>query len=331
MKQKAFEERHQKAWQDFEMLLVNLEGKRSSSTTDSNSEADFPALYRSVCHHLALARDRQYSSHLVNQLHGLVLRGHQQLYTQKLPFVSQIIRFLLSDFPSTLRREARLFWFSTALFLLPALIMGWLCYIDREMIYSVHSVMNVAEMEAMYDPENSAIGREERASDSDFFMFGYYIYNNIGIGFRTFASGLLYGIGTVFVLLSNGVFIGSVAGHLTQRGFTDTFWPFVSGHGAFELTAIVICGVAGLQLARALYSPGRQRRINALKQASLEAVPLVIGATLMLFIAAFIEAFWSSSSTLTNETKYGVAAILWLLVICYFLFAGKGRGGYGSR
>ncbi len=331
MKQKAFEEKHQQSWQRLDAQLAKLEKKREAKLVLADSGEDFPALYRSVCHHLALAKDRHYSPHLINQLHGLVLRGHQQLYTQKRPFVSQIVQFLLRGFPAALRREVRLLWLATVLFLLPALVMGWLCYGDREMIYAVHSATSVMQMESMYDPSNSAIGREERESDSDFYMFGYYIYNNIGIGFRTFASGLLYGIGTLFVLISNGVFIGSVAGHLTQRGFTDTFWPFVSGHGAFELTAIVICGVAGLQLARALYSPGRHGRINALKRAAHEAVPLVIGAALMLLIAAFIEAFWSSSSTVSNEIKYGVAAILWLLVICYFLFAGRGRGYHGSQ
>ena len=321
MKQKAFEEKHGPQWQQLDTLLITLEQQNSASNTDNT---DFPALYRTVCHHLALAKDRQYSPHLVNRLHHLVLRGHQQLYHQKKPFVSQMARFVMRDFPASLRREAKLFWLATVLFLLPAVIMGLLCYSNGDMIYSVHNVMGVADIEAMYDPANEHIGRE-RQSDTDFMMFGFYIYNNISIGFRTFASGLLYGIGTVVVLISNGVFIGSVAGHLTQLQFTETFWPFVSGHGAFELTAIVICGAAGLQLARALYSPGRLGRIAALKLAAREAVPLVIGATLMLLIAAFIEAFWSSSSTLSNSIKYSVAAVLWLAVIAYFLFAGRGH------
>ena len=29
-------------------------------------------------------------------------------------------------------------------------------------------------------------------------MFGYYVMNNIGIAFQTFASGLLFGLGTLF-------------------------------------------------------------------------------------------------------------------------------------
>lgn len=324
MKQQAFEEKHSKQWQELEELLSTLEEKKSNKQK-KHTKTDLPSLYQKVCHHLALAKDRQYSPHLVNSLHNLVLRGHQQLYHQKLPLLSQARQFVLYDFPSAVRREARLFWLACALFVVPAIIMGMLCYYDGDMIYTLHDADGVADIESMYDPENRSIGRE-RQSDTDFAMFGFYIYNNIGIGFRSFASGLLYGIGTVFVLLSNGVFIGAVAGHLTQLGFTETFWSFVCGHGAFELTALVICGAAGLQLARALYSPGRLGRIEALKKEAAEAVILVIGAALMLLIAAFIEAFWSSSTVVGNPIKYSVAAIFWLAVICYFLFSGKGHG-----
>ena len=327
MKQQAFEDKHSPQWQTLETLLEALE-KSKKGEKQPEGMTEFPALYRVACHHLALAKDRQYSPHLVQQLNQLVLRGHQQLYHRKMPLVSQAVRFFMHDFPAALRKEYRLFWLSVALFLLPGLILGWLCYTNPDMIYAVHSPSGVAEMESMYDPENAHIGRE-RQSDSDFYMFGYYIMNNIGIGFRTYASGLLYGIGTVFILISNGVFIGAVAGHLTQLGYTTTFWGFVSSHGPFELTAIVICGMAGLQLARALSTPGRLGRAAALKKEARASIPLVIGAGLMLFMAAFIEAFWSSSTTIAAPVKYATGALLWLLVIIYFRYAG--RGGDGTR
>ena len=179
-------------------------------------------------------------------------------------------------------------------------------------------------MEWMYNPDNRKIGRDrERSSETDFVMFGYYIYNNIGIGFRTFAGGMLMGLGTLLLLLFNGIVIGGVAGHLTRVGYSETFWPFVSGHGAFELTAIVICGAAGLMLGRALIAPGQQRRTQALTSIAPEALKLVMGGAAMLLCAAFIEAFWSSS-LFTPAIKYTGAAMLWMLVAGYLVFAGRG-------
>jgi uncharacterized membrane protein SpoIIM required for sporulation len=88
----------------------------------------------------------------------------------------------------------------------------------------------------------------------------------------------------------------------------------------------VICGAAGLRLGHGVLAPGQRSRIQALKDQAQEALPLVMGAALMLLVAAFIEAFWSSMS-LQPTTKYIVAALLWSVVIAYLLLPGRGRRG----
>ncbi|MEJ2529563.1 MAG: stage II sporulation protein M, partial [Gammaproteobacteria bacterium] len=92
-----------------------------------------------------------------------------------------------------------------------------------------------------------------------------------------------------------------------------------------ELTAICISGAAGLLLGWSILSPGRQRRIDALMAAAQEAVVLITGAAAMLFIAAWIEASWSSSTSVAIPVKYLVAAMLWLFVTLYLTLAGRGR------
>ena len=125
-------------------------------------------------------------------------------------------------------------------------------------------------------------------------MFGHYIWNNVSIGFRTFASGLLAGVGAIVVLIVNGVMIGGVAGHLQAVGHGDPFWRFVAGHSAPELTAIVIAGGAGLRLGLNLIAPGQRRRIDALVEGGRRGALLCLGVLAMLVFAAFVEAFWSS-------------------------------------
>ena len=113
-------------------------------------------------------------------------------------------------------------------------------------------------------------------------MFGFYIRNNIGVAFQCFAGGLFAGLGTVFFLAYNGAFSGALAGYLTERGLSRTFYSFVATHSAFELTAIVIAGTAGLRLGHALLAPGRLRRRVALVEASRDTVVLLYGVTAML-------------------------------------------------
>lgn len=318
MKQQAFEQQHARFWSAFDAELTRLETGKPGADA-----ADFPARYRSLCHQLALARARHYSPTLVKQLNSLALRGHQQLYRSGRPLWSVLGRFLAAGFPARVRQHARLFFLAFILFYGSLAAIGVGSYYQPELVYSMMSSEQVDEMEAMYDPGKRVIGRE-RESDSDVLMFGFYLMHNTGLGFQTFAGGLLAGLGTVFYLLYNGLAIGAVAGHLTRLGYTDTFWPFVCGHSAFELTAIVLAGQAGLKLGWAVLAPGRLRRAEALKAAARPCVELITGSALFFFIAAFIEAFWSSRTSIPIPVKYGVAAILWGFVAWYLARCGRG-------
>lgn len=328
MNQQQFEARYGESWQRLEALLDQLDKPRwriRKATIDG--DAELPQLYRQICHHYALARQRHYSPHLMNRLHHLVWRGHMQLYRRSSIWWTYCLAFIGHEFPQLVRRHRRLLLLACTAFLLPGVLFALFCYQDGGLIYSFMEMEQVAQLEEMYDPQNRQLGRgEARRADSDMMMFGFYILNNIGIGFRTFAGGLLYGIGTAFFLVFNGLHLGAAAGHLTRLGYGSTFWQFVCGHGAFELTAIVISGMAGFRLAHPLFAPGQSSRINALKPAALESLKLMIGAALMFLIAAFIEAFWSSSTLVTPALKYSVAALLWLAVISYLIFAGRDDG-----
>lgn len=326
MKQDVFEAQFSPAWDKFDAWIRVLSGDRRRSAANSETRAtigqDFPAMYRQVCHHLSLARTRRYSIALQQRLNQLALDGHQQLYRSRMPFFGAIGRFLMLDFPATFRKQWRYVLVSALVFYLPALGMTIAMQVQPELIFSLMEPNEVSRMEEMYDPENRVLGRE-RESDSDILMFGFYIYNNISIGFQTFAGGLLFGLGSLFYLLFNGLILGAVANHLTLVGFTETFWPFVAGHSSFELTAIVIFGGVGLMLGYGAIAPGQKGRWDAIREKALDGMPLVYGGTLMLVAAAFVEAFWSSTTWPPIGAKYTVGALLWLGHGLYFGFMGR--------
>lgn len=323
-RQEQFTQRHEAIWQQFEASLdymsLSWRHKRSAKKPET---IDLPTIYRQICQHYALANSRMYSPILVERLNRMVIRGHQALYGSRSHFVKAILSFFASEFPQLVRQEWRVMAAASALFYVPFIMMMILIQFIPELVYSVMDNEMVRNVEAMYNPDNSVLGRE-RESDSDLEMFGYYIRNNTGIGFRVFAGGMLLGIGTLFFMLFNGVLLGSVAGHLTHLGFIDTFWGFVCGHGAFELTAIVISGAAGLKLAMALIAPGRKTRSRALIDNGKIGIKIMYGAAALFIMAAFVEAFWSSM-TIPVGIKYTVAAVLWAMVIGYFWLVGRER------
>lgn len=326
MKQEQFIERYQSLWNDFEAWLDFQQTSKVERQRKALQEPqiDFPATYRQLCHHLALAQSRMYSPLLIEQLNQLVIRGHNRLYGSQLHFLHHIAAFYLRDLPRLVRREIKPLLLACLLFFGSFFAIMIAIQYEPELVYSVIDGEQVAGMEAMYDPaeRSSRLGRE-READSDVLMFGYYIRNNTGIGFQVFAGGLLYGLGALFFLLYNGLVIGAVAGHLTQIGYIETFWGFVAGHSAFELTAIVLSGAAGFKLAQALIMPGRKSRLLALFDNSQDAIKIVYGSATLFIMAAFVEAFWSSQVWIPLMIKYAVGITLWVLLIAYFSFAGR--------
>lgn len=324
MKQGQFEQLYQPLWQLLEAQINELE--KADGRLNVNELATFASRYRRLCHFHALARDRRYSSHLVDKLGDLVVRGHQQLYRRKRPFFQQFIGFIVADFPRLVRQQQTYFWWATGLLYLPGILVYLAILWQPDLVYTITSPDQVSRFEEMYDPQNRTLGAA-RTSDTNIEMFGFYIRNNIGVSFQTFASGILLGVGSIFFLVFNGLLMGAVAGHLTNVEFTETFFTFVVGHGSFELTAICISGAAGLRLGHALLAPGNLPRIESLKRASKIAIQLVYGVIIMLVIAAFIEAFWSSNNILLPWQKYLVGAALWALVIGYLVFSGRNLRG----
>jgi uncharacterized membrane protein SpoIIM required for sporulation len=318
MKQQHFEQHYAAQWQAFDTWLVALQ----TGKPIAEPPASFPLLYRQLCQQLSLARDRCYSPRLIDQLNQRVLQGHQALYGARGGASFTVAHFLLAELPRRVRAEWRVVLLACLLFYGSFGLMIVLLAPYPELVYSFVDATEIAEFEAMYEPSGDALG-PARDAESNFLMFGFYIHHNISIAFQMLAGGLVFTLGTLFYLLFNGVYLGVVAGHLSYAGYAETFWAFVIGHGAFELTGLVFAGAIGLRLGLALLAPGRYYRVEALKQAMQAMMPLLYAVFGMLLIAAFIEAFWSASNVHPAQVKFIVGGLLWTVVVGYFVFVGR--------
>lgn len=328
MKQEDFVAQYSEEWVLFERWLNTRSDisakKRKPLASNDISDYDFPVRYRRLCQHLSIAQQRGYSPLITDKLEELMQRGHHVLYRPPAPRWRRVIDFFLMEFPCILRKNHRYFWASAFLFYVPLISMIVLIHFYPELVHSLLSDEQISQMEKMYDPATKfdSLGR---TSGTDLQMFGFYIWNNVSIGFRTFASGFFVGVGSILVLLFNGISIGAVAGHLTVIGSGEPFWRFVVGHSGPELTAIVISGAAGLRIGMAIVAPGRKKRVDALIEAGVEGVKLAMGIFAMLVFAAFIEAYWSSIVWMPDVVKYSVGGLIWCLIIAWLW-----RGGRGS-
>jgi len=315
MKKARFLASRRPAWGALEDLLERAE-TRHVARLDGREIAQFSRLYRAVCYDLATVRSRDWGSGIEGYLNDLVRRGHRCLYRSPPGRPREIVRFFTAGFPRLLRRNIVYFWVALVLFLGPGIGAAIVVGGEPERAARVLPDSMMVMFEKMYAEPMDTDGARAAAAA------GFYIHNNIGIAFRCFAMGVLLGLGTVFLLVHNGIFIGAVAGYVAGTGHGERFFSFVISHGSFELTAIVISGAAGLILGHAIVHPGEWSRLESLRRRGLVAVKLAFGAGGMLAVAAFIEGFWSPSGV-PVALKFVVGGLLWLLVAAYLGLAGR--------
>ncbi|MFT3767778.1 MAG: stage II sporulation protein M [Minicystis sp.] len=302
-------------WQELDRLLGAGEGFHGR---DGASISRTAALYRALCTDLMRARAMRCTPDLSAYLDGLAARAHAALYGAR-PFrMPGVIAFFTRDFPRALRANWRAFAIACALFCVP-FIAGLLGALASEDFASkVLPGQMLEHMERSYSKGFS----EGRDAGTDAGMAGFYVYNNVGIAFRCFATGILYGCGSLFFLVYNGLVTGVVVGYVMSAGHGGNIWTFMCGHSSFELGAIMIAGGAGLQMGYALVDTGGLTRVGSLRRAAPSIAQQILGAAAMLFIAALIEGFWSPSS-IPPPVKWAFAGLNVVLITLYLTLAGR--------
>ncbi|MCX7428463.1 MAG: stage II sporulation protein M [Planctomycetia bacterium] len=304
-------------WRELERLCMALEG-RVRGRQSPETIARFASLYRSACADLALADAYQLPRGTVHYLHQLVGRAHNQLYRSRMFNVSTWARQLLVDVPqrlfhdNALRLAFCIFW---GVFILS----GMLSYARPEFAQGMVGKEMMAQMEEMYSEPV-----EGRTSGMGAAMFGFYTFNNPGIGLRCFAMGLLFGVGGLLTTIHNAALLGGVFGHMATTPQSDNFYRFVTAHGPYELTAVVLSAAAGMRLGFSLLETHGLARMASLRRAADEAMPTMCAAIVMFVLAAMIEAFLSPSAA-PYAVKAGVSVFSAGTLVFYFVILGYPR------
>ena len=285
------------------------------------------ALYRAVSTDLMRARALGCARDVIAYLDALTAQAHNALYAASRGDRRLRLFELALDFPRAFRRAWPFMLVSGLLFWLP-FGLGWFGALHVEGF--AERVLSPGQLEAMANAYSKGFA-SGRDSDTDASMTGYYVYNNVGIAFRCFATGILFGLGSIVFIVYNGLDIGTVVGHVQKSGHAENILTFMCGHGPFELTAIVIAGGAGLRMGFALLGTSGRTRVASLRAVADDLISLILGAAFFLLIAALIEGWWSPSS-LPSPVKWGFSALMSALVASFLALYGRKprRAGGGA-
>lgn len=298
-------------WSELEMIIATFTRNRRRRASAAELSR-FAALFRDVCADLARARAQSYPEDLVDYLNALAARSHNIFYTAPPARAGAPWRFFARGFPLTIRRNAVYVAAGLLLFFGPLVSIIGLARADEETLYHLMPKQALEFYEKMYERGHT----EGRGEDQDIGMTGFYLEHNVGIAFRCFATGIFFGLGSIFTLVFNGLGIGAVIGFITKTPSAMNLLSFIAGHGPFELFAICLSGAAGLRLGFGAIITGARRRRDSLRDAALDAVRLVLGAAALLGGAAVIEGFFSPSS-LPMSVKFGFGGACALFLVWY--------------
>lgn len=303
-------------WQRLEDLLGLLEtASLRGMSREEVRELGF--LYRRTASDLAIARAESRDPKLVNYLNSLVTRAHGKVYRAENQGLGLIKQFFLKEFPATFRRTWRFTFVSFLTFMLFTIFAFAATWHDL-------NFAEVVGVEQVAVQVKSNFRWWEQLNEANQVGAAEILTNNILVTFYAFAYGALFGVGTLYILASNGLHIGSILAvcYRLDTNFGNGLTTFMVAHGVIELSCIFICGGAGMLIGYSILAPGDLSRVDALKQSGLEAIRLVIGCAVLLFIAGLIEGF-VSPAPIHPAFKISIGVLTGVAMYSYLVFAGR--------
>ncbi len=310
-----FIEKKRQNWNELEELLKK---NRRADAKDLNR---LGYLYHRITSDLAIARRDFPQAPCVRYLNELASNAHSKIYSASPLKRGTFLEFLRFGFPSVFRENLYFIGAAFVIFVLAfagAYISALRTPIFAESLVPDSVVSHIKELGTSGWNTTSAEGRNLFAS--------FVMTNNIRVAFLAFSWGIMFMVGSIYILVYNGLLIGAIAGLCHVNGVALQLWSFVSPHGYIELTTIFIAAGAGIKLGYSLIAPSTLTRKQTLVNAAKTAIKLLGGCVVLLVIAGIIEGF-VSPSTLSNTVKIGFGTLTGVLLFTY-LFGMKSHQEY---
>jgi uncharacterized membrane protein SpoIIM required for sporulation len=301
-------EKRKPYWERLEQLLEQAQ-RRGIRSLDRSELRELGLLYRQAASDLAVLRADTSSVHFARYLNQLLARAHNTIYAGKKTSAVSILHFFRDTYPAVFRRNLPYCLLAVALFVVGALAGAVLTLQDPDFQLKIIGPQMVETIRRHEMWTHSIVAIKPLASSA-------IMTNNLSVAFTTFAAGITAGLGTIYMIVFNGVMIGVIGAACYLSGMSLQLWSFVAPHGVLELPAIFIAAGGGLRLASGLLFPGVLPRKESLARAGHEAVQLLLGCMPILFVAGIIEAFLSPTE-LATPMKFLFAAAMFTLLVFY--------------
>ena len=301
-------EKRKPQWQRLEQL-VSRSGRRGVAALDHDELQELGLLYRQTASDLATVREDITSRPFAAYLNQLLARAHNLIYMGRSANWGGIVRFYTQTYPRVFREAFPLVLLAAMVFTGGGIAGALVTLHDAQFAHRILGPQMIETIERREMWTHSILAIKPMAASG-------IMTNNITVGFMMFAAGITAGLGTLWMLVTNGLLMGVLAVTTARAGMALQLWDFVAAHGALELPAIFIAAGAGLEIARGLLFPGVLPRKESLRQAGSRGTMLLLGELPLLVVAGVIEAFVSPTKVPT-ALKFTLSATLFTALVLY--------------
>ncbi|MBE14669.1 MAG: hypothetical protein CL867_00310 [Cytophagaceae bacterium] len=304
MREAAFVKQNKDKWLRFENVLVN----KTQIAPDQLS-----SLYIEITDHLSYAQTFYPESKTLDYLNHLATQSHQIIYKTKREPSKRLISFFTSEFPLLMYHYQRQLLIAFITFGLFTAVGAYSAATDGEFVRSIlgdgYVNMTLANIEkgdpmAVYKDANE-LG-----------MFIGITINNIKVAIMAFAYGMLLGIGTLYILMSNAIMLGSFQYFFYEKGLLWESMRTIWIHGTIEISVIIIAGCAGMVLGNGILFPGTYTRLASFKRGMKNGLKIMVSTIPLFVVAGFLEGF----VTRHTEMPDWLAITIILLSLGFILF-----------
>jgi uncharacterized membrane protein SpoIIM required for sporulation len=319
----VFIEARRPAWKRLESVLARVEGSGLGCLSEEQA-VEFGQLYRGTASDLNQAQTFISGDTTVEYLNDLVGRCYVVIYGKSKADVWGLLRFYLLSYPAVFRRYLPHFLLALALFAAGTAFGFGAAWLDPDATNYLlpHNFPTIQPGSS--GQEESAPARETGQLAA---MSGFLFRNNMTVTLLAFGLGITFGIGTVWLIVSNGLMTGALATIFVRAGAFGEFATGILPHGVLEIPAMLIGGAAGLVLAQGIIRARPWPRLHELARCGKQAVFLVSGSLPLLVVAALLEAVVARAPNrlLSQDFKLATAGMAASLFLTYLVVLGRGR------
>lgn len=318
----TFRRERQKTWRELEALVSECE-RNGLQRMSPDKLARLPVLYRATVSALGVARSSLLDQNLRDYLEGLVSRAYLVVYSPKRS-VGQVFReFLVHGFAEAVR-SIRWYVFTATL----VMMIGYgIAFAMVQADPSTYYMFVDRELAGDRGPTASTeMLRETLFHTQDYeglMTFAVMLFtHNSSVGILAYGLGFALGMPVLLLLLITGMMLGGMTALFHSRGLAVEWWSWILPHGVTELTAIILCGGAGLAIGHKVVFPGRDARGVSMAKIGRRMGAVIAGAVVMLLVAGVVEGIFRQvvQSLPVRYTLATAFAVLWTF---YFTRAGR--------